>query len=226
MFRGGSPSLLRQGLNSLSVVFLNHAAGAFGDEVIAASAIVGRLVIIAGAALLGLGQGFQPVCGFNYGAKQYGRVKKAFWFTMKLTTALLTIVAALGFIFAPRIIAVFRKDDLTVIDVGTLSLRLQCFTIPLMGWIVINNMMLQTIGKAVPASILAAARQGIFLIPLLFILPPALGILGIQIATPLSDLLTFALAIPMGLHTLREMKEGKERSANHRADAFVSEQFD
>jgi putative MATE family efflux protein len=203
MIRGGVPSLLRQGLNSLAVIFLNHAAGVYGDGVIAASAIVGRLVIITGAALLGLGQGFQPVCGFNYGAKRYDRVKKAFWFSMKVTTALLCGLAVLSFIFAPAIIAVFRKDDPQVISVGTLSLRLQCFTFPLMGWIVINNMMLQTIGKAVPASVLAAARQGIFLIPLLVILPARLGILGIQLCAPLSDLLTFALAIPMGLRTLQ-----------------------
>jgi Na+-driven multidrug efflux pump len=221
MFRGGSPSLLRQGLNSLSVILLNHTARLYGekiygggDGVIAAFAIVGRLVLIAGAVLLGLGQGFQPVCGFNYGAKRYDRVKKAFWFTMRLSTALLTVVAGAAFIFAPRIIAFFRKNDPTVLDVGTLSLRLQCFTFPLMGWVVLNNMMLQTIGKALPASILAAARQGIFLVPLLFILPACFGILGIQLASPLSDLCTFILAIPLAMHALREMKEEKKENSS------------
>ncbi|GHV95344.1 MATE family efflux transporter [Spirochaetia bacterium] len=206
IIRGGTPSLLRQGLNSLAVIFLNHAAGAYGDGVIAAIAIVNRLVLISSAALLGLGQGFQPVCGFNYGAKHYDRVKRAFWFCMKLTTVLLSLAAIFCFVFAPRIIAFFRKDDAQVIAVGALALRLQCFSFPFIGWIVLHNMMLQTIGKTIPASVLAAARQGLFLIPLLLILPPLMGVLGIQLCAPLSDICTFVLAIPLGLHALREMK--------------------
>jgi putative MATE family efflux protein len=217
MIRGGVPSLLRQSLQSLAVIFLNRTAGGYGDAVIAAAAIVGRLVIIAGAALLGLGQGFQPVCGFIYGAKQYNRVKRAVWCTTKLTTALLTVVAALSFIFAAPIIALFRRDDPVVIAEGTRFLRLQCGTLPLMGWIVLVNMTLQTIGKAVPASILAVARQGIFLIPLLCVLPARLGIFGIQLCAPVSDLLTFMLAIPLGLRTLRAMREEPDSPARQSA---------
>jgi putative MATE family efflux protein len=227
MFRGGTPSLMRQGLHSLAVIFLNHAAGGYGDGVIAAVSIVNRIFLISGSVLLGFGQGFQPVCGFNYGAKRYDRVKRAFWFCVKLTTALLILVGICCFIFAPRIIAFFRKDDAEVIAVGTLALRLQCCCYPLMGWIILNNMMLQTIGKAIPASFLAASRQGLFLIPLIFILPPLMGVLGIQICTPLSDFCTFILAIPLSLHTLREMKEDSGgTAAYHGTDAFIGEEFD
>jgi putative MATE family efflux protein len=224
MIRGGIPSFLRQGLQSLAAIALNRTAGAYGDGVIAAMAIVNRLIMISGAALLGLGQGFQPVCGFNYGAKQYGRVKRAFWFCVKTTTIVLTVIAVLCAMFAPKIIAFFRKDDPGVIAVGASALRLHCVTLPLMGWIILNNMTLQTTGKAVPASVLAAARQGVFLIPLLFILPPVLGVLGIQLCAPLSDLLTFILAIPIGVHTLRQMKECPPLP-DHRADSLIGEKL-
>ncbi|MDR1931576.1 MAG: MATE family efflux transporter [Spirochaetales bacterium] len=210
MLRGGFPSLLRQGIASVATIFLNRAAGGFGDAVIAAVSIVNRVVLFATSALLGFGQGFQPVCGFNYGAKHYDRVKKAFWFCMKLSSSLLAVLAALGFIFAPDIIALFRKDDLEVIRIGTFALRVYCFPFPLLGWVILNNMMMQTTGKAVSASILALARQGLFLVPLVFLLDRWLGVLGIQIAMPIADFCTFLLSVPLGLRILRGMREKAE----------------
>jgi putative MATE family efflux protein len=201
--RGGTPSLLRQGLMSLSAIFLNRAAGVHGDAVIAAISIVTRVVMMINAAVLGLGQGFQPVCGFNYGARRYDRVKRAFWFCVRLSAVLLCLLGLGSFIFAPSIIALFRRDDPEVIRVGALALRFQSCAIPLGGWIVLCNMMLQTMGKAAPASLLAFSRQGLFLIPLLFILAPALGVLGIQLCSPAADLLTFILALFLGIRTLR-----------------------
>jgi putative MATE family efflux protein len=206
IIRGGIPSLLRQGLLSLATIFLNHAAGGFSDAVIAAVSIVNRITLMAGAALLGLGQGFQPVCGFNYGAGRYDRVKRAFWFCLRLATALLVLMSAGGYVIAPEIIGIFRRDDPHVVRVGVLALRLQCCVFPLSGWIVLNNMMLQTIGRAVPASVTAFARQGLFLIPLLFLLTPRLGILGIQLCSPLADICTFILSLPLGIHALKEMR--------------------
>jgi putative MATE family efflux protein len=211
--RGGTPSLLRQGLMSLSAIFLNRAAGAHGDAVIAAISIVTRVVMMINAMVLGLGQGFQPVCGFNYGARCYDRVKKAFWFCVRLTTAVLCLMSLGSFIFARDIIAVFRRDDPEVIRIGALALRFQSCVIPLGGWIILCNMMLQTMGRALPASLLAFSRQGLFLLPLLFILVPLWGVLGIQLCSPIADLLTFILALPMGIHTLRSVlsvEEGKE----------------
>ncbi|MDR1898871.1 MAG: MATE family efflux transporter [Treponema sp.] len=209
ILRGGIPSLLRQALLSLATIFLNHAAGGFSDAVIAAVSIVNRITLIAGAALLGLGQGFQPVCGFNYGAGRYDRVKGAFWFCLRLATVLLVLMAVGGFAAAPDIIALFRRDDSEVIRVGAAALRFQCYAFPLTGWIVLNGMMLQTIGRAVPASVMAFARQGIFLIPLLFLLTPGLGILGIQLCGPLADICTFILSLPLGIRALRQMKTAR-----------------
>jgi putative MATE family efflux protein len=214
--RGGTPSLLRQGLMSLSAVFLNRAAGLHGDAVIAAISIVTRVVMMINAVVLGLGQGFQPVCGFNYGARRYDRVKRAFWFCVRLTVVLLCFLALGSFIFAPSIIALFRRDDPEVIRVGTLALRFQSCVIPLGGWIVLCNMMLQTMGRAVPASLLAFSRQGLFLIPLLLILAPALGVLGIQLVSPVADLLTFLLSLFLGIRTLRKDLAGGEPAELHR----------
>jgi putative MATE family efflux protein len=203
MARGGIPSLLRQGLLSLATILLNRAAGGYGDAVIAAVSIVNRVVMLASSALLGLGQGFQPVCGFNYGAKRYDRVKKAFWFCLCLSTVIFIILAVVCFIFAPDIIAQFRKDDPQVITIGALTLRMQCFVFPLAAWIILNSMMMQTMGKGLAASILAFSRQGLFLIPLLCILTPSLGILGIQLCMPIADVCTFLLTLPLGIRVLR-----------------------
>jgi putative MATE family efflux protein len=202
--RGGIPSLLRQGLMGLATILLNRASGPYGDAVIAAMSIVNRIFLVASAALIGFGQGFQPVCGFNYGAKLYKRVTRAFWFCLRLSTVLLIILGIVCFIFAPDIIALFRRDDPQVIQTGARALRFQCFTFPLAGWIILNNMMLQTMGKAVPAGILAFSRQGLFLIPLLFTIVPFMGVLGIQLCTPISDLCTFVLALPLGISVLRK----------------------
>jgi putative MATE family efflux protein len=204
IIRGGSPSLLRQGVASLAVVLLNRAAGPYGDGVIAAIAIVNRVFLMASAAITGFGQGFQPVCGFNYGAKRNDRVKQAFRFCVVFSTALLLVITAVCFIRAPDIIAQFTKGDAQVISIGVFALRAECFAFPFLGWILIVSFLLQTTGKALPASILAFSRQGLFLIPLIFTLVPAAGVLGIQLCTPIADFCTFILSVPLGVSALRK----------------------
>ncbi|MDR1948290.1 MAG: MATE family efflux transporter [Spirochaetaceae bacterium] len=206
MIRGGLPSLFRQGLASLASVLINHAAGAYGDGAIAAITIVNRVTMFAASALVGFGQGFQPVCGFNYGAKLYGRVKKAFWFCVKSSFLVLFLIAAAGFILAPQVIALFRREDAEVIRIGALSLRLHCIVFPLTGWVILCNMMMQTIGKPVEASLLAMSRQGLFLVPFLYILTPLFGLPGIQISQPASDLAAFFFAIPLAVKVLKGMR--------------------
>jgi Na+-driven multidrug efflux pump len=205
--RGGFPSLCRQGLGSVATICINHASGGFGDEAIAAMSIVQRVIMFANSALLGFGQGFQPVCGFNYGARLYRRVRQAFWFCVRYSFAVMLLLSVCGYIFAPDIIAIFRRDDPEVIRIGALALRLQCIPFSLMGWVILNNMMMQTIGKAGRATILALARQGLFLLPCLFILTWAFGLLGIQMSQAMSDFATFFLSIPLSMSVLREMKE-------------------
>jgi putative efflux protein, MATE family len=210
ILRGGFPSLCRQGLMSVSTIYLNNKAGIFGDPAIAAMSIVQRVSMFAGSALIGFGQGFQPVCGFNYGAQLYGRVRKAFWFCTKVSTVVLLALAVLGYIYAHEIIAFFRGEDRDVMEIGVLALRLQCFTFPLMGLTILTSMMTQTIGLAFKASILAAARRGLFMIPLLYILTPVYGLFGVQLSQPASDLATVVLTIPICLSVLRNMGKSKE----------------
>jgi putative MATE family efflux protein len=195
IIRGGSPSLLRQSLLSISTIFINHAAGNFGDAAIAAISIVSRIIQIMGAALLGLGQGFQPVCGFNYGAGNYIRVKQAYGFCLRVSTILLTALSFSCFVAAKPIILLFRIADPAVTDIGALTLRLQCLTFPLAGRIIIDNMFLQTIGKTLPASLVAVSRQGLFLLPLLFVLTRWQGLRGLQLSIPAADICAFVLSV-------------------------------
>lgn len=206
---GGLPSLLRQGLASVATVCLNTAAGPFGDAAIAAMSIVTRVSQFAGSALLGFGQGFQPVCGFNYGAKRFDRVAKAFWFCVRVSTVALVCIGAFGFFFAPQVIALFRAEDADVIRIGALALRAQCLALPLLGWVILCNMLLQNIALAVSASIVSAARQGLFFIPLVLLLPPLFGLFGVQLCQPISDACAFVLTLFFTVPVLRDLRQGK-----------------
>ena len=203
IINGGFPSLARQGLASVATISLNHAAGPFGDAVIAAMGVVQRITMFGASAMIGFGQGFQPFCGFNFGAGLYKRIKEGFYFCVKTSAVFLLLIAAAGFVFAPELISLFR-DDPEVIKIGALALRLQCVTFVTHSWIVLSNMMTQVIGRAVPATFLACARQGLFFIPAVLILSGAKGVFGIQLAQPVADICTLICAIPIQLKILKE----------------------
>ncbi len=217
IFSGGLPSFYRQSLNSVAMICLNFAAGAFGDAAIAAVSIVARVIQFAIMGVLGFCQGFQPVCGFNYGAGNYDRVIKAFWFTVKTVAAALIIFAAIGLIFAPGIMNLFRKEDLEVVAIGTLTLRLQCLVLPLSAWIIATNILLQTIGKSARASFLSLSRQGLFFLPAIMLLPHRFGLLGVQTSQPTADLLTFLCASLMEISVLKELGIKQRRTVPDRA---------
>lgn len=209
--RGGLPSLARQGLASVATICLNRAAGPYGDAAIAAMGVVQRITMFGGSAMIGFGQGFQPVCGFNYGAKLYRRVKEGFWFCVKTSAGFLLAISTLGFLFAPQLIALFR-DDPEVIRTGAAALRFQCLTLTTMSWVTMSNMMLQTIGKTAGATFLAMSRQGIYFIPLVYILSSSLGLLGVEMTQAVSDVLTLLGAVVIQRRALREldwMERGK-----------------
>ncbi len=213
IFRGGFPTLCRQGLSSGSTIALNFMAGTFGgDPAIAAMSVAARVTHLAFSTIIGFGQGFQPVCGFNFGAGLYSRVKRAFRFCALCTTVVMTIVSVIGFVFAPRLISLF-SDDVAVIPIGAFCLRLQCLGLPFMGWYTSGNMMLQTVGCVGRASFLSMSRQGIFFIPVVIGLPWLLTLttlpplLGVQLAQPLADVASFVVSIPMTLSVLRGFGE-------------------
>lgn len=212
IINGGMPSLCRQGLGSVATICLNLMAGPYGDAAIAAMSVVGRVMNLAASVVTGFGQGFQPVCGFNYGAFLYDRVKEGFWFCVKVATVILILLSVTGYLLAPQVIQLFSKNDPQVIAIGTQALRWQCLTFPLCGWITVCNMMLQTIGKSFRASLLAMSRQGLFFIPAVLLLPALIGIQGVEIAQPIADVCSFILAIPLQLSVLHEMTV-KQREA-------------
>ncbi len=194
--RGGFPSLCRQSLMAISTICLNVASGLYGDAAIAAMSVVGRIMTMANSALIGFGQGFQPVCGFNYGAKLYDRVRQGFRFCVKWGTIFLVVASIVGYAFAPQLVAIFRNDP-EVVAFGTVAMRCQCVTFPLAAYALVSNMMTQTMGKTVPATILAAARQGLFFIPAVLLMPLWLDQLGVQLAQSVADVLSFLLTLVM-----------------------------
>ena len=201
----GTPALMRQGLAAIATLLLNHAAGNAGsDAAIAGMSVVTRVMMLLASAMIGFGQGYQPVCGFNYGAHLYDRVKEGYFFCVKYGTIFLAGASALCLGFAPQIIRFFRNDP-DVISVGAVALRAQAISLPLMATIVITNMMLQACGKGLKASIVSAARNGIFFVPLILILPRLLGLFGVEITQAVSDVLSFVLAIPFAASELKKM---------------------
>ncbi|MCQ2072106.1 MAG: MATE family efflux transporter [Bacteroidaceae bacterium] len=208
---GGLPSLMRQSLSSISSVCLNWAAAIYavqGHEAstIAAFAVVARVMQCAMAVILGFGQGFQPVCGFNWGAKKYARVRQSYLFAMAVTSATILVLATLGYIFAPQVIAFFRDEDPELIRVGARVLRWQCIAFPLVGVTTPTNMLLQNIRRTGRATMLAMSRQGIFFYPALFLAPHFWGLDGLQATMAIADVCTFMLALPFCISILRELK--------------------
>ena len=207
IINGGSPSLERQGLAAVATVLMNNMARNYGgDAAIAAMSIVTRIMMLVNAALIGFGQGFQPVCAFNYGAGLRSRVKEGFWFCVKYGTIFLTVMAALCIVKAPEIVAFFRDDE-AVIAVAATALRFHAAAYPFGAMIVMTNMLLQSIGRGGKASILASARNGIFCIPTMLLLPRFLGLLGIQITQPIADVCSVIMAVPFALTELMTMND-------------------
>ena len=189
------PSLGRQGIASVATILMNFMCQPYGDAAIAAMSIVSRFMFFINSVIIGFGQGFQPVCSYCFGAGLYDRVKKACWFCIRVSTIILLVLSVISFPAARSIITLFRRNDPTVIEIGTLALRLQLITLPLQGAVIMGNMMPQSIGYGFRATLVSTARQGIFLIPLLTIMTYTIGLLGIQCAQPLADIATFILSL-------------------------------
>ena len=200
----GFPSMLRQGLSSVSTMVLNNLAAAYSDAAVAAITIVNRLSFTAFAVALGIGQGFQPVSAFNYGAKKYSRVKKAFFVTLIMGEAFLVVMAILGWIFSEDLVYRFQKDP-EVIRIGTKALHFFVWALLFQPLTVFANMLFQSIGENRTASFLSGLRSGVILIPVLLLLESQLGLLGIQTAQPVADMISFLIALPFTVRFLRRL---------------------
>ncbi len=211
----GLPSFGRQGLNSIGGMLLNIAARSYGDAAVAGMSIVSRIFMFIISVAIGTGQGFQPVAGFNYGARKYRRVEKACVFTMCASFCFLSVIIAACWFNAEALIKLFR-DDPEVTAIALPAFRYQCFACFLQPVIVAGNMLFQSIGKSGRATFLACCRQGVFFIPLILTLPRMFGLLGIEICQPIADVLTFVVTVPFlfpFLHQLVKMEEAETAKA-------------
>ena len=198
----GFPSLIRQGLNSISGGILNNLTKPFGDAAIAAMSVVNRFSSLVMFVGLGIGQGFQPVASFNYQAKKYTRVKKGLIFTTTFGFCLLAVLAAGGFAFAEPIVYLFQEHP-EVRVIGVPALRYATIGILFLSLSVPVNMLYQSIRRAGIASLLSLLRSGAIFIPVLLILHHFCGLTGIQLAQPVADMLTGLISIPFMLYFLR-----------------------
>ena len=213
IFRGGLPSLFRQVFNCAAAVSLNYCAARYaapGEEAsaVAAFAVVTRIMMFAFSVVLGFCQGFQPVCGYNYGAKQYDRVRESWLFASCVGTAFLLVISTAGIIFAPQIVAIFRAEDPVLIEIGAVTLRWQCAAFPLVALFTATGMLFQNIRMTGPATLLSICRNGLFFLPALWLLPMWLGLGGVQMAQAVADLLTFLLAVPYSIWINRKLWNG------------------
>ncbi|MBE6884161.1 MAG: MATE family efflux transporter [Ruminococcaceae bacterium] len=221
VIQGGLPSLARQGLASLATTCLNHAVGIYLIEDImidaAQAAMTGtsKVMLFLSSALIGFGQGFQPVCGFNYGAGKYDRVCKAYYFCVKVAVVVLLIIAVIGFIFAEPIIQTVAGTSPLAAEIAAFTFRAQLATFPLMSWVILCNMLLQNIGMTTRATIVAMARQGLTFVPIVLLLPLIISacggnpLTGIQLSQSVADLLSLAISLPIGLAVLKQLKNSQ-----------------
>ena len=207
IMKNGLPSFIRQGFASAATVILNRQASLYGDSAIAAMSIVLRIVMFIFIIVIGFGQGYQPVVGYNYGAKIYDRVKEAFVFSLKVGMLIMAFFAIIGFVFAPGLMAVFLPEDAAVIEIGALAFRAQCIAMLFMPFSTLANMTFQSIGKSWTATFLSSLRQGIFFLPLIIFLPRFIGLAGVQYTQAISDVLTFLVCLPFVISFFVKLKK-------------------
>ena len=191
---GGMPNFSRQAITSAALVLLNAIAAQYGESMIAALTVSAKVAALAYMIMIGWGQGFQPICAMNYGAGQYDRVKKAFQLTVWTGTVFLILASAVLYVFAGQFIQMLSKNS-EVVFIGIRILRMQCLTMPLLGFLAVSSMFMQNTGQYFWALLISSSRQGIFYIPLLYLLPALYGRLSICLIQPVSDFLSFILAV-------------------------------
>lgn len=206
IIRTGAPSFCRQGFSSIATILLNNQAGVYGDAAVSAMTIVSKIFLLLFQVGLGVGQGYQPVAGYNYGAKKWDRVRQAFVFTIEVNTVIMTVFSAAAYISAPKIIPLFINDA-AVIGTGVKALRYQALIMPLLPVNVVCNMTFQSIGQKLKAVLLSCCRQGFFFIPCILILPTVLGLTGVELTQAAADLLSFIISVPLAISFCKDIKK-------------------
>ena len=212
MVKTGFPSMIRQGLTSVSTMVLNWQAMIYGDAAIAAMSVISRIFNFLYSVALGIGQGFQPVSSFNYGAKKYDRVRKAFLFTLAFGTLTMLCFTVGGLLLGDPLVALFL-DDPQALEIARYVLRLQCFTMLTVPVCICGNMLFQSIGLAGRASFLACLRSGMVFIPTLLLLAQLFHLRGIEWAQSVTDLLSMLITLPFLLQFLHKLNDMSEKQA-------------
>ena len=215
VFTVGSSSMFRSGLAVISAIVLNNIAGGISDAVLAGVGVSTKVMMFPFGVILGFGTGFQPVAGFNWGAKQYGRVEESYRFA-SLTAIAGGLVMGLSLaLFAPALVGLFAKADQSaeMITVGTLCIRLQCLALPIQGWVAVVNMLCAGLGDAKGALLLSTSRQGTCFLPIVYPMSRLWGANGVSAVQAAADLLSLLLAVPL----IRRVKRRIQTAADTQA---------
>ncbi len=203
----GIPTFLRSSMLAVSSIVVNNVAGSFSDSALAAVTVANKSAHLVGSGIIGLSQGFQPVAGYNWGAKNYNRVRKAFWACTVMGVSASVVLGAILAVFARRLVGVFASsDDLEILQIGSYMIITQCITMGFHTWGVISNGLFQALGRSVGAAILGLSRQLICLLPCVLILSKLFGVYGLASAQAAADILTFIVALLMTVALFRRIK--------------------
>ena len=213
----GSSSMFRSGLAVVAGILLNDLAGNYSDSVLAGIGVSNRITMFPFGIILGFGNGFQPVAGFNWGAKRYDRVLKAYKFSSWVAAIGSAVMGILLAVFSDQLIVLFAGTDQSMIEIGSLCIRLQCLALPIHAWVAIVNMLCSGLGNASGAFILATARQGTCMIPILFPLAYFFNEVGVASVQAVADVLTLVLAIPIMLHMIKKIKKAQQAFEEQKA---------
>ena len=205
----GSSSMFRNALGVISAILLNDLAGNISDSVLAGIGVTTKIMMFPFSIILGFGSGFQPVAGFNWGAKRYDRVQQSYRFSAIVAFIGGALMALVLILFADPIIVAFAGDDPQMRQLGGLCILLQSVVLPIHGWVAVVNMLCAGLGKARDAFLLAISRQGTCFLPILYPLTFLFGAYGIVSVQAAADILSLAFAIPIAIATTKQIRAAK-----------------
>jgi len=204
----GMPSMLRSGLAVVAGILLNNIAGDISDAVLAGIGVSTKIMMFPFSIILGFGSGFQPVAGFNWGARHFDRVRESYRFSAKTAFLGAAVMALVLGVFAPQVITLFNAEaNQEMQRLGTLCIRLQCIALPVHAWVAVVNMFCAGLGYAGKAFLLATARQGTCFLPILYPMAWILGEIGIVSVQAVADVLTLVLAVPIITRVLKQVEQ-------------------
>ncbi len=209
----GSSSLFRNGLNVVSAIMLNNIAGGISDSVLAAVGVSNKIMMFPFCIILGFGNGFQPVAGFNWGAKRYDRVEESYKFSSRVSLIGSAVMALLIAVFCDKLIVLFAGTDAEMRRIGAFCILAQCVALPIHAWVAIVNMLCVGLGNAKGAMVLATSRQGSCFIPIVHLMALLFGAYGVASVQALADVLSLALAAPLAVSMTKKIRQAMNSQA-------------